>query len=277
MAATPVPATAAEIATLIDMVSRELILELRRPVRIAVSGAQGCGKTTACKAFAAANPRTAHFSLDDIYLATAERKALAANVHPLFKVRGPPGTHDLELGKRTLAKLKDARAQDVVQLPRFDKLADHRVPAPEWPTFKGTANVVLVDGWCMGATPEAPDALEMPENDLELDEDEAAVWRTHANTQLETAYADFFGRFDLFIHIAAPSFDVVPQWRLEQEATLRGLALDKVPPEVKTNIGRFVQYYERITRHMLAGGRRAEWVVRLGEDRSILGIDGPLA
>lgn len=272
----PVPSTAAEIATLIDMVSRELILEVRRPVRIAVSGAQGSGKTTACKAFAAANPRVAHFSLDDVYLATAERKALAANVHPLFKVRGPPGTHDLELAKRTLIKLKDARAQDMTPLPRFDKLEDHRVPAAQWPTFKGTPNVVLVDGWCMGATPEPADALEMPVNDLELDEDEDAVWRTHANAQLEGAYADFFGRFDLFIHIAAPSFDVVPRWRLEQEATMRNLAIDAVPPEVKTNITRFVQYYERITRHMLAGGRRAEWVVRLGEDRAILGIDGPV-
>lgn len=273
--APPVPSTAAEIATLIDMVSRELILELKRPVRIAVSGAQGCGKTTACRAFAAANPRVAHFSLDDIYLATAERKALAANVSPLFKVRGPPGSHDLELGKRTLVKLKDARAQDTTQLPRFDKLADHRVPAAEWPVFKGTANVVLVDGWCMGATPEPAEALEMPVNDLELDEDENGAWRAYANAQLEGAYADFFGRFDLFITIQAPSFDVVPQWRLEQEATLRKLAIDAVPPEVKTNIARFVQYYERITRHMLAGGRRAEWVVRLGEDRSILGIDGP--
>ncbi|TPW03187.1 MAG: hypothetical protein FD124_3113, partial [Alphaproteobacteria bacterium] len=189
----PAYSTAAEIATLIDMVSRELILELKRPVRIAVSGAQGCGKTTACKAFAAGNPRVAHFSLDDIYLATAERKALAANVSPLFKVRGPPGSHDLELGKRTLVKLKDARAQDMTPLPRFDKLEDRRVPANEWPVFKGTANVVLVDGWCMGATPEPAETLEMPVNDLELDEDENGAWRAYANAQLEGAYADFFG------------------------------------------------------------------------------------
>jgi D-glycerate 3-kinase len=269
-------ATATEIATLIDMVSRELILELKRPVRIAVSGAQGCGKTTACKAFAAGNARVAHFSLDDVYLATADRKTLAAKAHPLFKTRGPPGTHDLELAKRTLVKLKDARAQDMTPLPRFDKLEDHRVPAAHWPVFKGTANVVLVDGWCMGATAEPADALEMPVNDLELDEDDAAVWRSYANAHLEGPYADFFGRFDLFIHIQAPSFDIVPRWRLEQEATIRNTTLEKLPADVRANIARFVQFYERITRHMLAGGRRADWVVRLGEDREILGIDGPL-
>lgn len=272
----PVPASAQEIATLIDMASRELILELKRPVRVAVSGAQGCGKTTACKAFAAGNPRVAHFSLDDVYLATADRKALAAKVHPLFKTRGPPGTHDLDLAKRTLVRLKDARAQDLTPLPRFDKLEDHRVPSVQWPNFKGTANVVLVDGWCMGAAPEPADALEMPVNELELDEDEAGVWRAYANAQLEGPYADFFGRFDLFIHIEAPGFAVVPGWRLEQEATLRNTTVEKLPADVRANVLRFVQFYERITRHMLAGGRRADWVVRLDEGRNILGIDGPL-
>lgn len=271
------PAKANELATFLDMASRELIQELKRPVRVAVSGAQGSGKTTACKAFAAGNPRIAHFSLDDVYLATADRKALAAKVHPLFKTRGPPGTHDLELAKRTLIKLKDARAQDMTPLPRFDKLEDHRVPAAQWPNFKGTANVVLVDGWCMGATAEPAEALEMPVNELELDEDEGAVWRTYANAQLEGTYADFFGRFDLFIHIEAPGFDIVPRWRLEQEATLRNTTVDKLPADVRANIARFVQFYERITRHMLAGGRRANWVVRLDEERNILGIDGPTA
>lgn len=265
-----------EILTLLEMLSRELIQELRRPVRIALSGAQGSGKTTAAKAWAKQNPKVAHFSLDDVYLATAERKALAANVSPLFKVRGPPGTHDLELAKRTLIKLHDARARDRTPLPRFDKLADHRVPAAEWPLFDGTANVQLVDGWCMGAAPEPDDALEMPVNDLELDDDGDGAWRRHINAQLAGPYQAFFDRFDCFVFFAAPSWDVVPRWRLEQEAGLRGIAVDAVPHDVRANLTRFVNHYERITRHMLAGGRRATWVIRLGDNREILGVDGPL-
>lgn len=264
-----------EIVTLLDMVSRDLIQTLRRPVRIGLAGAQGSGKTTAAKAWAKQNPRIAHFSLDDVYLATAERKALAANVSPLFRVRGPPGSHDLELAKRTLIKLHDARAQDLTPLPRFDKLEDHRVPAAQWPNFKGTANVVLVDGWCMGATPEPAEALEMPVNDLELDDDPDATWRTYINAQLEGPYAAFFARFDAFIFLEAPSWDVVPRWRLEQEAGLRGVAVEAVPQDIRANLTRFVNHYERVTRHMLAGGRRADWVVRLGENREILGIDSP--
>jgi len=266
-------ATTSELVTLLEMVSRDLIQTLRRPVRIGLSGAQGSGKTTAAKAWVKQNPKVANFSLDDVYANTADRKALAASVSPLFKVRGAPGTHDLDLAKRTLIKLHDARARDTTPLPRFDKLADHRVPAAEWPNFAGTANVVLVDGWCMGATPEAPEALEMPVNDLELDFDENASWRTYANTQLEGPYAAFFARFDMFIHIVAPSWDVVPRWRLEQEAGLRNMGVDAVPHDIRANITRFVNHYERITRHMLAGGRLPGWTVRLGENREILGVD----
>ena len=268
-------ATTTELVTLLEMVSRDLIQTLRRPVRIGLSGAQGSGKTTAAKAWVKQNPKIANFSLDDVYLNTADRKALATKVSPLFKVRGPPGTHDLDLAKRTLIKLHDARARDVTPLPRFDKLADHRVPAEQWPNFAGTANVVLIDGWCMGATPEPTAALEDPVNDLELDYDDKGAWRGHINAQLEGPYAAFFGRIDMFIHIVAPSWDVVPRWRLEQEAGLRGIAVDAVPQDIRANLTRFVNHYHRVTQHMLDGGRLPGWTVRLGDNREILSIDGP--
>jgi len=271
--AEPLHPTTTELVTLMEMVSRDLIQTLKRPVRIGLSGAQGSGKTTAAKAWAKQNPKVANFSLDDVYSNTADRKALAASVSPLFKVRGAPGTHDLELAKRTLIKLHDARARDATPLPRFDKLADHRIPAAEWPNYVGTANVVLVDGWCMGAAPEPVEALEMPVNDLELDDDESAAWRTYANAQLEGPYAAFFARFDLFIHIVAPSWDVVPRWRLEQEAGMRAMPVAAVPNDIRANIARFVQHYERVTRHMIAGARLPGWTVWLGENREILGVD----
>lgn len=269
-------APGSDVVTLLDDVSKELIQKLRRPVRIALSGAQGSGKTTIARKWAKSNPRIASFSLDDIYLNTADRKALAAKVSPLFRVRGAPGTHDLALGKRTLEKLSAARARDRTPLPRFDKLGDHPVPANEWPNFDGTANIVLVDGWCLGATPQTADALATPVNDLEREQDKNGAWRAYVNAQLEGPYAAFFGRFDAIVHLAAPSWDVVPRWRLEQEAGLRGIPVEDVPQDVRANIVRFCNHYERITRHMLAGGRRAEWIVRLGEDREALDIEGPL-
>jgi len=254
--------------------SRTLIQRLKRPVRIGIAGAQGSGKSTVAAAWAKANSRVAHFSLDDIYLTTAARKALADRVSPLFKTRGAPGTHDLELGKRTILQLEAARGRDTTPMPRFDKVADAPIKQPQWPKFAGTPNVTVIDGWCLGALPEPDEALIEPINALEAKDDASRAWRTYANAQLAGPYATFFARLDAIISLDAPDFDVVSGWRLEQEAALRGMTVDALPPEVTANLARFVLYYERITRAMLSGLRRAEIVVTLGPDRRLLDIKG---
>jgi D-glycerate 3-kinase len=265
-----------EVAELLAMIAQERIKALKRTVRIALAGPQGSGKSTAARAWAGSDPRVAHFSLDDVYLATAERKALAASVSPLFKARGAPGTHDLDLAKRTMMRLDAARGRDQTALPRFDKLKDARVPQELWPSFSGTPNVTLIEGWCMGAVPQEPDALAEPVNALERAEDAEGNWRGHANAQLAGPYAAYFDRFDAFVYLTAPDFEVVPRWRTEQEAELRGVAVDALPADIRKNLDRFVQHYERITRHMLDGGRRPGWVVQLDENRRIGDVTEPI-
>lgn len=254
--------------------ARTLIQRLKRPVRIGLAGAQGSGKSTLAAAWAKADPRVAHFSLDDVYLTTAARKALGEKISPLLRTRGAPGTHDLDLAKRTILQLEAARGRDRTPLPRFDKVADAPVKAASWPTFLGTPNVIVVDGWCVGATPQDAADLADPVNMLELEEDEAGAWRGYVNDQLAGPYAAFFARLDAIIAFDAPTFDIVETWRLDQEAQLRGLSVETLPREVRANIGRFVLHYERITRHMLAGGRRAEIIIPLGPDRAVLDIVG---
>ncbi len=259
---------------LIQETSLDLIRTLKRPVRIGIAGAQGAGKSHLAAACAKRDPKIACFSLDDCYLPTAQRRALADKVSPLFKTRGAPGTHDLELAKRTFLQLGAARARDETPLPRFDKLADGPLKPAAWPRYLGTANITLFDGWCLGATPQEEDALVDPVNALEAKEDASAAWRTYANAQLAGAYADFFARLDRIVFLAAPSWEVAPVWRLEQEAALRKTTPDALPADIKANVARFVLHFERITRHMLAGGRRAEIVVHLDENRSVANIEG---
>lgn len=261
-----------EVIALLGEIADSRMQALKRPVRIGVSGGQGSGKTTLCRAFAASRVRVAHFSMDDVYLPTPERKALADKISPLLKTRGPAGTHDLALAKRVIAQLAGARARDVISLPRYDKLADKPVKPELWPTFQGTPNVILVDGWCLGATAQTPAALQDPVNALEANEDAEGRWRGHVNAQLEGPYAEWFTGFDAILALDAPNWEVIPRWRAEQEAQLRALAPDALPPEVKTNLARFVLFYERITRHMLAGGRRADWAVKLDENRAPIDI-----
>ncbi len=245
---------------LLDLVA-DLAEARGRPPLIGIAGAQGSGKTTLARAAARRFGGVA-FSLDDAYLTKAERAALGREVHPLLATRGPPGTHDLALAERTVDALL-AGAPAV--LPRFDKLADDRA---EPMTVEAPVRVVLMEGWCLGATPQDAAGLARPINALERDEDPDGAWRIYANDALAGPYQAFFGRFDAILHLAAPSFDAVLDWRCEQEAGLLGLKREDLPPERREALARFIQHFERITRHMLNGGVRATTTVRLGADRS---------
>ena len=242
-----------------------------RPPLIGISGAQGSGKTTLARA-AAERLGGVAFSLDDVYLTRAERSAMARAVHPLFAVRGPPGTHDLDLAGHTVAALRGAGPKTETPLPAFDKLSDDRRPAADWPIFRGRPRAILIEGWCLGATRQSPEALVQPINALEREDDANAVWRSAAEEALAGRYQTFFAGFDAIIMLAAPSFDAVLDWRCEQEAGLLGLPADALPAARRLELARFIQHFERITRHMLAGGVTADVIVRLGRDRGVLRI-----
>ncbi|MFZ5669246.1 MAG: kinase [Pseudomonadota bacterium] len=242
-----------------------------RPPLIGIAGAQGSGKTTLARA-AAERLGGAAFSLDDVYLTRAERAALARDVHPLLAVRGPPGTHDLALARRTTAALRAAAPGDRTPLPAFDKLADERRPADDWPAFAGRPAAILVEGWCLGARPEPAGSLARPVNALEREADPGGVWRSWTNARLAGPYQAFFGGFDAILLLAAPDFETVLDWRCEQEAGLLGMPPGELPAGRRAELARFIQHFERVTRRMLAGETRAEAVVSLDRDRRPLRI-----
>ena len=233
---------------------------------IGIAGAQGSGKTTLARA-AAERWGAAHLSLDDVYLTKAEREAKGKAFHPLFAMRGPPGTHDLALLEATVEALRAASPDSRTPLPAFDKLSDDRRPKTQWPVFAGRPSAVLVDGWCLGATAQAEAELVEPINGLERERDGQGVWRRAVNADLAGPYADLFASFDAVLFLKAPTFDAVLDWRCEQEAGLLGLAPADLPGERRTELAVFIQTFERITRSMLAGGVRPDVTFALGEDR----------
>jgi D-glycerate 3-kinase len=240
---------------------------------IGIAGCQASGKTTLSRA-AVERFGAAHFSIDDVYLTKAERLALATQVHPLFAVRGPPGTHDLGLAQATIAALSSADAGVRTPIPAFDKLGDDRLPPAQWPVFEGRPSAILVDGWCVGAT-AVPDAtLAQPANRLEAEEDPHAVWRRHWNADLAGPYRAWFDSFDAVLFLAAPSFAVVLDWRCQQEAGLLGVAVEDLPLGRRAQLTRFIAHYQRLTEHMLAGGISADATVRLGPSREVMRIEG---
>jgi D-glycerate 3-kinase len=226
-----------------------------RPVLVGLCGSQASGKSTTAARLAERlgrqGARTIVFSIDDFYLTLRERRALAASVHPLLATRGVPGTHDVTLMAGTIEALLHARPDSITALPRFDKASDDRVPRDAWPDFAGRPDVVILEGWCVGARPQDQAALLEPVNALEAREDADGRWRRYANASLGGDYAAFFAGLDLRLMLRAPSFACVHGWRAEQEAGLNRDSRSARPPMNDAELARFIAHYERLTNWIL--------------------------
>ena len=226
----------------------------KRPLLVAINGAQGSGKSTACDYLrneleATFGLQVLSLSLDDFYHTRGDRMGLATSVHPLLATRGVPGTHDMNLLQQTLAALL-AGESGRVDIPRFDKALDDRRPRSSRDVFIGPADIILLEGWCLGARGQSAAELARPVNALEAEEDPDGRWRNYVNEALERDFVPLYTRVDQWIMLAAPSFDCVYRWRLEQEQKLAGRSQGHaIMHEVE--LTRFIQFYERLSRHCL--------------------------
>ena len=244
-----------------------------RPLVVGVCGPQGSGKSTLAlllaRLLAARGLRTANLSIDDLYLPRAARERLAREVHPLLRTRGVPGTHDPALG---LAVLGALARPGPTPLPRFDKAADDRAPQTDWPIFEGPADVVLLEGWCVGARPQPSADLLSPINALEAAEDPDGAWRAFANDALAGPYRPLFARLDRVVLLTAPDFATVRAWRGEQVAKLRTRLAAEGRDAARTMdeaaLDRFLAHYQRLTEWIAQDlPKDADVVVRLDAHR----------
>ena len=233
-----------------------------RAIVVGLTGGQGSGKSTLGSLLAivlreAFGAAARVLSLDDLYHPRAERQRLGRQVHPLFATRGPPGTHDPELGRATIERLLAQGPGERSAIPSFDKAIDDRRPRRSWPVHEGPLDYLLFEGWCVGARPQAARALDVPVNALERDEDRDGVWRRAVNTFLEGSYRALFDRVDVQIMLRVDGLARVFEWRRLQESKLRervaregtGGAPSRVMNDAE--VDRFIAHYERITRHLL--------------------------
>ena len=223
---------------------------------VGICGMQGVGKTTFCRQLAQVltdnhGLRVAQLSIDDFYLSHEERAVLASRVSPLLQTRGVPGTHNKVLMEEVLSALKTADASSIIRLPRFDKATDNPVPKEQQPLFVGNPDIILFEGWCVGAVPQL--SVEVPCNDLECTEDPNGNWRQFVNQQLYE-YQPIFEWIDFLIYITAPSFEQAKQWRNQQEQDLKQVNRSNPNAHIMTyeELMRFMAHYERLSKHIAA-------------------------
>ncbi len=248
-----------------------------QPLMVNINGAQGTGKSTLTSFIkliieTRLNAPVAAFSLDDFYSTYQQRQQIGKDIHPLLTTRGVPGTHDLELMDEVIDKLLHGKTADV---PQFDKAIDDRREKNQWHRYQQPVKVILFEGWCNHSPPQTSEQLQQPINELEANEDADGTWRQYANTRLIEYHQRVFSRANLSLMLRSPDFEHVYQWRQLQEQKLR----ESTPADQAyrlmddSALNRFIQHYERITRHTLDHlPEKADIILPVRPDHSIAGI-----
>jgi len=140
---------------------------------------------------------------------------------------------------------------------------DNRLEKKYWFNIKQKPEIVILEGWCVGAKPQSSSLIKSPINILEKYEDKDLKWRKYANEKLKKEYKKLFAMIDHFIFMKIPNFKMVFKWRLLQENKLRKkLHLNKKIMSYN-EIKRFIMFYERITLQMMKDLSKSASVVML--------------
>ena len=234
---------------------------------IGLTGGQGSGKSTISNILKLIlkenfNLNTVIFSIDDFYKTLQERKVMSKNVSSLFLTRGVPGTHDTKLILNCIKNLKNLKFKKLM-IPKFDKSIDDRVLRNKWQKINKKPNIVIFEGWCIGADPQKRKDLLIPINTLEKKKDIKRIWRNRVNKELKNNYKKIFKLIDKIIFLKVPSFQYVYKWRLLQEKKLKITSRgNKTMKDLQ--IKKFIMFYERITKNMLKTlSQKADTVIKI--------------
>ena len=241
---------------LVRDIKAEIQSSRKGPFLIGINGAQGTGKSTLAKLLSAlltsSGYRTVNLSIDDFYYSKAKRQELADEIHPLLRSRGVPGTHDVDLALNLIEQLCAAGSNQQITLPRFDKSLDDCRPVAACEQIQGPIDIIILEGWFVGAKAQAGDELTQAINELEINEDSDGRWRAYVNQQLAGSYQSLFEKIHILLMLQAPGFEQILEWRSLQEEKLRTLVVTDASGLMdRKAIKHFIQHFERLTRHCL--------------------------
>ena len=95
-----------------------------------------------------------------------------------------PGTHDTKMLFQCIKNLKKNNFKKM-NIPKFDKSIDDRCAKNKWLKVKKKPNIVIFEGWCVGASAQKNKDLNFPINKLEKHKDNKKIWRQKVNSELK--------------------------------------------------------------------------------------------
>ena len=254
-------------------------LNKKSPLIIGLAGGQGAGKTTISSILSLILKKyfklnVFKISIDDFYKTRNERKKLSEITHPLLMIRGVPGTHDYKTIKDFFKKVKKKKFYHLT-LPRFDKSRDDRFQKKLWYKINSKPDVIILEGWCVGAKAQKKSELVRSINSLEKAKDPDLVWRNYVNIQLKRHYKNLFKQINEIIYLRANNFKMLQKWRIKQEKTLWLKSKNKRNLRImnRGDIINFMQTYQRITQSMFKDAPKyASIVMKLNSNHQINSI-----
>jgi len=238
-----------------------------KTLMIGLAGGQGSGKTTISSILTLILQKyfrlnVFKISIDDFYKTRKDRRLLSKKKHPLLMTRGVPGTHDIDLMLSFFKKIKDKNFKSL-EVPTFNKAIDDRCSKSLWHKVKTKPDVVIFEGWCVGARAQLSSQLKKPINSLEKVYDQGAKWRIYVNNQLKNKYKTLFNQLDGLLYLKAKNFNLLREWRLKQERKLGVQTKNKKNLKIMSSgdVINFMQSYQRITQQMFKDALKSSSII----------------
>ncbi len=254
-------------------------VEKKKPFILGLSGGQGSGKTTISSIISIILSKyfklnVFKISIDDFYKTRKKRLELSKKVHPLLMVRGVPGTNDINIMLDFFKRIKEKKFKSI-KLPRFNKAIDDRYNKKLWYSVKRRPDVIIFEGWCVGAKAEQNYSLKTPINSLEKLKDQKQIWRRFVNKQLKSKYKKLYDQLNCLLFIKAKNFSLLRQWRIKQEKklSLKSKRSNKLKIMSDKEIINFMQTYQRITQNMFKSvPKYASIILNLNSNQQIKSV-----
>ena len=228
----------------------------KKPYFVGLAGGQGTGKTTTSSLIKIILSKyfklnVFRISIDDFYKTRKERISLSKRVHPMLLTRGVPGTHDINMMLNFFKKSKSKKFKRL-KLPTFNKAIDDRFSKKHWYNLKKKPDVIIFEGWCVGAKSEKNNTLKKTINSMEKTKDQKQIWRKYVNDQLKTKYRKLYSQLNCLIYLKAKDFSLLQKWRLKQERKLWIKSKKNSNTKImsKQDVLSFMQTYQRVTQNM---------------------------
>ena len=240
----------------------------KSPLIVGLAGGQGSGKTTISSILSLIlkkyfKLKVFKISIDDFYKTKKQREILSKNKHSLLLTRGVPGTHDIKIMLDFFRKIKTKNFKSL-KLPKFNKANDDRYKKKHWYKLKSRPDVVIFEGWCVGAKPQSLRLLKKPINAIEKAYDKSLKWRRFVNLQLKTNYKKLYSQLDSLLYLKVKNFNLLKKWRIKQEEKLWLKAKSRKNLKImnKKEVINFMQTYQRITEQMFKDAPKYSSIIK---------------